>query len=159
MLHSVNPLHNASSVTAGESIQIERVWKSALRIILSDKYHSYNYALEYLELEALNSRRDRLCLKFAEKCLESKKFSNWFKSELKETITRQRYPKFCPVYSRTKRYELSPISYMTKLLNKSKKSQWIFCMAYQTLWQWLIGAAEGEAEDTFWAEFSMLPYH
>ena len=112
-----------SSLTAGESIQIERVQKSALRIILREKYHSYNYALEYMQLETLNSRRDRLCSKFAEKCLRSKKFSKWFKNELKETITRQRYPKFCPVYSRTKRYELSPICYMTKLLNKSKKSQ------------------------------------
>ena len=109
-----------SSVTAGESIQIERVQKSASRIILSEKYQSYKYALEYLQLETLHSRRERLCAKFAKKCLRSMKFSSWFKREVKETKTRQIYPRFCPVYSRTKRYEMSPISYITNLLNKAK---------------------------------------
>ena len=85
-----------------ESIQIERVQKSASRIILSEKYQSYKNALEYLQLETLHSRRESLCVKFAKKCLKIMKFSSWFKREVKEPKTRQTYPRFCSVYSRKK---------------------------------------------------------
>ena len=98
------------------------VWHSsvtALSIILSDKYLSYSDALVHMQLETLYDRRERLCTKFAKKCFRNKKFHKWFKTEQKETITRQRYNKFCSVYSRTERYNKSPISYLTKLLNKT----------------------------------------
>ena len=108
-----------SSVTVEDSVQIERVQKSAMRIILSDKYLSYKNALVHMQLETLYDRRERLCTKFAKKCFRNKKFHKWFKTEQKETITRQRYNKFCSVYSRTERYNKSPISYLTKLLNKT----------------------------------------
>ena len=110
-----------SSVTLEESTQIERVQKLALRIILGGSYHTYKNALEQMQLETLYSRRKRLCVKFARKCLKSNKFSHWFKTEDKETITRQRAQKFRSVYSRTMRYDKSPISYLTKLLNELKK--------------------------------------
>ena len=54
-----------------ESTQIERVQKSALRIILGGSYHTYKNALEQMQLETLYSRRQRLCVKFARKCLKS----------------------------------------------------------------------------------------
>ena len=109
-----------SSVTLEESTQIERVQKSALRIILGGSYYTYKNALQQMQLETLYSRRQRLCVKFARKCLKSNKFSHWFKTEDKETITRQRAQKFRSVYSRTMRYDKSPISYLTKLLNELK---------------------------------------
>ena len=109
-----------SSVTLEERTQIERVQKSALRIILGGSYYTYKNALQQMQLETLYSRRQRLCVKFARKCLKSNKFSHWFKTEDKETITRQRAQKFRSVYSRTMRYDKSPISYLTKLLNELK---------------------------------------
>ena len=109
-----------SSVTAEDSIQIERVQKSALRIILSGRYQSYNNALDQVQLETLHSRREKLCMKFARKCVKSKKFCHWFKNEDRESITRQKNQKFRSVYCRTMRYDKSPLSYITRLLNFNK---------------------------------------
>ena len=109
-----------SSLTVGDSMAIERIQKSALRIILSHRYQSYATALIYLEMEPLYLRRDRLCMKFARKCLSSNKFSQWFKPDKKISVTRQQNKKFCHVLSRTVRYEKSPLSYLTNLLNKAK---------------------------------------
>ena len=109
-----------SSITAEDSIQIERVQKSALRIILSRGYQTYKNALDQVQLDTLYSRRERLCMKFARKCVKSNKFCHWFKNEDRESITRQKNQKFRSVYSRTMRYEKSPISYITRLLNLSK---------------------------------------
>ena len=107
------------SILEEDSRQIERVQKSATRIILGQRYQSYTTALSHLHLEALYSRRNELCMKFARKCWRSKKFNNWFKPDNRVTITRQQNKKLCEVFSRTLRYEKSPISYFTKLLNKA----------------------------------------
>ena len=50
---------------------IERVQKVALKIILGERYSSYSEALELTGLESLKSRRKKLCLNFAKKCLKS----------------------------------------------------------------------------------------
>ena len=47
---------------------LERVQKSALRIILQDKYSTYEEALEKLMLSKLSVRREKLCVKFAKNC-------------------------------------------------------------------------------------------
>ena len=60
-------------------------------------------------------------MKFARKSYKNDKFSKWFKVNQKHTVTRQAASKLCSVYSRTKRYERSPISYITELLNRAKK--------------------------------------
>ena len=109
-----------SSLTVGDSMAIERIQKSALRIILSQRYHSYSEALGYLDIEPLYLRRNSLCIKFARKCLSSNKFSKWFKPDKKITITRQQNKKFCRVFSRTVRYDKGPLSYLTNLLNNLK---------------------------------------
>ena len=108
-----------SSLTLEDSRQIERVQKSAIKIIQGQRYQSYTTALSHMHLEALYTRRNELCRKFARKCWRSNKFNNWFKCDNRVTITRQQNKKLCEVFSRTLRYEKSPISYFTKLLNKA----------------------------------------
>ena len=49
---------------------LERVQKSALKVILGKKYTSYNSALNELNIDSLQDRRESLCLKFAKKCLK-----------------------------------------------------------------------------------------
>ena len=49
---------------------LERVQKSALKVILGKKYTSYNNALKELNIDSLQDRRESLCLKFAKKCLK-----------------------------------------------------------------------------------------
>ena len=55
---------------------IERVQKSALKLILAEKYKTYKNALNILELESLEDRRKVLCLEFAKKCLNNAKMKS-----------------------------------------------------------------------------------
>ena len=102
----------------GEDRQkIERVQKSALCIILGDKYKSYRSALKLLKMKTLFERRNKICTKFAIKAQKHAKFSKWFKPNEKIVTTRSAPLKFKKVFTRTVRYEKSPISYLTKILN------------------------------------------
>ena len=55
-----------SSIPKGEEIEIERIQKVALIIILNKNYDNYEDALSLTGLVTLNERRDGLCRKFAE---------------------------------------------------------------------------------------------
>ena len=109
-----------SSLTGEDRLKIERIQKSALRIILEDEYQSYTSALKLMQIETLFRRRQKLSMKFAKKFLVSEKFRKWFKTDHKVTVTRGKGRKFCQVYSWTLRYERSPVSYITELLNRAK---------------------------------------
>ena len=106
------------SITQSETIDIERVQKSFCRIVLGDQYVSYANALETLSLETLETRREALCLNFAPKAERHDKFKHWFKPSIKTTVTRLKPPKYVPVYANHARFENSPLSYLTKLLNE-----------------------------------------
>ena len=107
-----------SSLTGSDIVKLERIQKIAFHIILGDEYCSYTSALKILGMEKLSQRRKHLCLKFAKRALRSEKFSKWFKPSVPNMRTRTEKPKFCNVVSRTARFEKSPISYLTKLLNQ-----------------------------------------
>ena len=100
-----------------ERIQIERIQKSACHIILGDKYESYKLALRALDLEPLQSRRDKLSLNFALKSEKSDKFLKWFKPATYPQDTRQDKLKYCKVNAKHSRFMKSPISFLTNLLN------------------------------------------
>ena len=68
-----------SSLTEENSKDLERVQKSAVRIMLGDKYTEYNDALMRVDLESLSERREELCLKFAKGCLRNEKTKSMFK--------------------------------------------------------------------------------
>ena len=106
-----------SSITQQEKTDIERVQKSFCKIVLGHEYGSYKSALEVLELENLDSRRIILCLNFALKAENRKKFQHWFKPNLKNSITRLKPSKYIPVAAKHARFEKSPLSYLTELLN------------------------------------------
>ena len=108
-----------SSLTGHQRLELERVQKSTFSIILGDQYRSYRSALKYLNMETLHTRRIKLCKKFAKKSSNSTKFSHWFKIRNRIFNTRQNQ-KYCQVFSRTARYERSPIPYLTSLLNLTK---------------------------------------
>ena len=107
-----------NSALTGEDISlIERIQKTALHIILGDQYRSYNSALKLSGLKKLSDRRRQICLKFAKKAQKHQKFSSWFKLNVKKTKTRQEQPKFCKIFSNTARFDKSPLSFLTELLN------------------------------------------
>ena len=106
-----------SSITGEQNLAIERIQKIALHIILGEQYKSYSSALKTLSMDTLRNRRIKLCQKFAKKSSKDSKFSKWFKINEKQKPTRNKKMKYCQVYCRTNRYEKSPLSYLTSLLN------------------------------------------
>ena len=106
-----------TNLTLTDKANLERVQKTVLHVILGDNYHDYKHALRMANLESLEERRIHLCEKFAYKAVKHQKHTNWFKANSKVTKTRQVQPTLCPVISRTIRFQKSPISYLTDLLN------------------------------------------
>ena len=105
------------AITQAEKLELERVQKCALYIILGDEYGSYNLALKKLHLENLEARRKNLCLKFSRKAETNVKHNKWFKLNTNDVNTRQEKFKYCDVQYSHKRFKDSPISYLTGLLN------------------------------------------
>ena len=73
--------------------------------------------MEKLNLDSLESRRVELCLRFALKAEQHKKFNHWFKPSVKTNATRFKQPKYVPVFAHHDRFERSPLFYLTSLLN------------------------------------------
>ena len=98
---------------------LERVQKSAIKVILQDKYNGYQNGLAQLGLEDLETRREQLCLDFAKKCIKHKKLSHMFPKSEKEHTMYTRKEEFYKVqHANTGRFQKSAIIYMQKLLNE-----------------------------------------
>ena len=109
-----------SGLTSENSNDIERVQKSALKIILKDKYKGYKNALAKLGLETLQNRRKQLCLNFARKCLKSRKIQHLFPENPKShEMSTRNVNKFKVQFAHTERLKKSPIIYMQNLLNEN----------------------------------------
>ena len=84
------------------------------------------FALEVLDLQSLDDRRESLCLKFAKKCLQVKKFQSMFpKRRQVHSMKKRKNEKFVMRRSLTGRHQNSAIPYMQRLLNRveAEKSQ------------------------------------
>ena len=104
-------------LSKAEKTDIERVQKTACHIILGNLYQSYNNALEVLDLDTLEFRRNNLCLKFALKAEKHEKFKYWFKKKEKMVNTRLAADKYCNVEAQHTRFADSPLSFLTRMLN------------------------------------------
>ena len=107
-----------SGATQAEKLQIERVQKSVFHIVLGKGYVSYKQALKTLNFESLESRRQKLCLKFAKKAEHHSKHTRWFKLNTNTVNTRQLKTKYCEVQARLSRLKDNPLSYIANLLNE-----------------------------------------
>ena len=111
-----------SSLTEDNRRDLERVQKSALKIILKNSYINYEEALKVLKLESLDQRRSRLCLKFAKNCLKNDKMKQLFPlAEKKHGMDTRSQDKFKVHFAKSERYRKSTIPYMQKLLNNEAK--------------------------------------
>ena len=95
---------------------------TAVRIIFGKPYDSYTQTLKDLDMVKLSERRDLICLKFAKNCLKIENFKKLFPvhKNLHDMETRQ-HEKYRIVRSFSKRYGVSAIPNMQKLLNKEHK--------------------------------------
>ena len=108
-----------SSITKKCEYNLERVQKSALRIILGDKYVDYDNALKVLNLQSLRERREDLCLKFAKKCLQVPKLKRMFPRNHHDHEMNKRKSEYYRVNrGLTERLRRSAIPHMQRLLNE-----------------------------------------
>ena len=113
-----------SSLSAENINDLERVQKSALKIILGDKYKGYKRALNDLCIESLVERRESLCLKFAKRCLKNEKAMKMFPlNDKKHQMNTRNAQKFKVEHANTGRFKTSAIIYMQNLLNENEKSK------------------------------------
>ena len=112
-----------SSLSKDNVADLERVQKSALKIILKERYCDYKGALRKLNIESLYDRREALLLRFAKKSLKLVQFRKLFpvKKQLHNMKIRNQQ-KFIINSANTERYKRSSVPAMQKLLNDYDKS-------------------------------------
>ena len=108
-----------SSLTEENSNDLERVQKSAIKMIMGENYKGYKKALDYLNLDTLDERRKELCIRFAKKALKNEKANKMFPLNDKRHRMDTRKPeKFKVMKAKTERFKKSAIIYMQNLLNQ-----------------------------------------
>ena len=108
-----------SSLTKENSDDIERVQKSAVKIMLGNRYIGYKKSLEKLDIETLKERRDQLCLNFALKSRKHQKLKHMFPENKRLHTMQLRKPeRFKVDQANTERFKNSSIIFMQNLLNK-----------------------------------------
>ena len=118
--------HSSITKTCEESL--ERVQKSALKIILGDQYVNYDNALKILKLQSLKERREELCLKFAKKCLLVPKLEKLFpRSHQSHTMDKRSSECYQVKRGLTERLRRSAIPYMQRLLNDNVRKKRDIC--------------------------------
>ena len=112
-----------SSLTKQNQEDLERVQKSAVRIINGKDIPDYDEALVQANLDSLETRRKELCLNFALKCVKSQKSKNLFPLRVKEHEMEIRdQEKYCVQNANTDRLKNSTIPYMQRLLNMNEQN-------------------------------------
>ena len=82
-----------SSLSRGEELEIERIQRCALRLILGEDYDHYENALRISSLDTMKDRRTVLCRNFAKKCIKSGKNGEMFpeNTDLNNTRNHEKY--------------------------------------------------------------------
>ena len=112
-----------SSLTEENKGDLERVQKSALKIILGEKYQGYQKALAQLGMDTLDDRRNYLCLKFAIKSSKHEKAKEMFPlSEKNHQMNTRNNEKFNVQFANTSRLQNSSIIFMQNMLNEYEAS-------------------------------------
>ena len=105
-----------SSLTQKNQNDLERLQKTAVRLITGNSNINYKKGLLKLDIDYLPTRRKKLCLDFATKCTKHPKLNHMF-PKLPKTKCRKSN-KFFVQFARTERLRQSAIIYMQNLLNE-----------------------------------------
>ena len=107
------------SLTQQNIDDLERIQRTALKIILRQKYKNYDNALKIMDLETLKDRRDLLNLKFAKLSVNNEKMKDYFQPKIKFHTMKTRSGDKYEVYKANgERYKNSPIIHMQRILNE-----------------------------------------
>ena len=111
-----------SSLTEKQINSLERCQKAAVKVILKNNYKNYEDALKFLDIDSLQERRRKQCLKFAKDCLRNEKMKQIFKLNVQSNDLKTRHKETYKVNKAyTERYRQSAIPYMQRLLNEDER--------------------------------------
>ena len=111
-----------SSLTIEDSNDLERVQKSAIKIILKEEYEEYEPGLQKLNIQSLHERRITLCENFAINTSKHETLHTMFpRNENKATLEPRNTESFKVNMALTERYKKSSIPYMQRMLNNLEK--------------------------------------
>ena len=86
---------------------------------MKDEYRDYKNALKVLAVESLFERREKLCLKFAKKCIKNENFRKLFPlRKTSHVMERRKTEKYLISNMNTEIYKKSAIPSMLRLLNE-----------------------------------------
>ena len=113
-----------SSLTVEQSYDIERVQRTALKVVLGTEYDGYENALKICDLENLHDRREKRCLTFGLRSLKHPKHKHMFPYNISDQKTRKPGT-FKVNFARTSTYQKSAVPYIQNMLNRhfSKKKK------------------------------------
>jgi hypothetical protein len=107
-----------------ESYDIERVQRTALKVILGQSYTDYASALNRVGLDTLFDRREKRCLTFGLKCIKHPKHKRMFPlGETSEDVNLRVRNKFKVNFARKSTYQKSAIPYIQNMLNVHSKKE------------------------------------
>ena len=101
---------------------LERTQKSFTKLVLKNRFTTYEQALISLNLSTLESRRDQLSLRFALNCRKNEKTKHIFPLNNKtHNYELRKISTYMVQQSNTDRLRTSPVTYMQNLLHKNHK--------------------------------------
>ena len=112
-----------SSLTEKNTSDLERIQKTAAKVILKSSYENYEKALKLLDMETLEKRREKLCLSFAKKCLKSEKMNTLFPENQKTSMKTRNQERFKVNFANRERYRKSTIPYLQRMLNSCESEK------------------------------------
>ena len=112
------------ALTKENKEDLERTQKTFAKLVLREKYINYESALTILNIDTLESRRNDLCLKFAQKGIENGKLSDLFPENDKKHLMKTRIDdKYRVNFANTDKLRNSSIITMQNMLNSNEKKK------------------------------------
>ena len=113
-----------SSLTQDNKDDLDRVQKSAVRVIMGGRYIDYKNSLQELDMDELEVRREKLCHKMAQKICQTPQVKHMFPIRKEYRNEKRRHTnKYKISKANTTRYIKSAIPHMQQILNEHDKKQ------------------------------------
>ena len=109
-----------SSLTEEESEDLERVQKTVCKILLKEKYTTYQQALADLDIEDLKTRRLKIAIKFGKGCQNIDKMKHLFSKQDDKNYNLRNQDEINVQFASKQRLYKSTIPTLQRLLNTSK---------------------------------------
>ena len=107
-----------SGLTVSQVRTLENIQKVALKIIMGDRYTTYEKARINFGLKLLSESREDLCINYALKLFKSKYCSTFFTPATQNVATKNKNLVVEP-FCNTKKCYLAPHSYLARLVNQN----------------------------------------